>query len=146
MTAAFTDVRQAGIAVQQACTLTGTARASYYRHARPKPPVQGPRPPRRPPSQTLAETERARIRALLASPRYADLAIPQIWARELDEGRYWCSMSTMYRIAHAAGQTRERRRQATHPPRVRPELMAHGPSQVWSWDIERHEAPRTEWR
>ncbi len=27
---------------------------------------------------------------------YADLAVGQIWARELDEGRYLCSMSSMY--------------------------------------------------
>jgi putative transposase len=141
MTGAFTDLRQAGIAVQRACALTGTARASYYRRARPKPPVQGPRLPRKPPSQTLAESERARIRQLLTSPQYADLAIPQVWARELDEGRYWCSMSTMYRIARAAGQAGERRRQATHPPRVRPELVAHGPSQVWSWDITTLKGP-----
>jgi putative transposase len=52
----------------------------------------------------------------------------------------------MYRIARAAGQTRERRAQATHPPRVRPELVAHGPSQVWSWDITALKGPRKgEW-
>ena len=27
-----------------------------------------------------------------------------------------------------------------HPPNVKPELVATGPNQVWSWDIERHEA------
>ncbi|WP_420497617.1 hypothetical protein [Parafrankia soli] len=32
-------------------------------------------------------------------------------------------------------QTRERRAQATHPPRVRPELTATGPDQIWPWDI-----------
>jgi hypothetical protein len=57
----------------------------------------------------------------------------QIWARELDEGRYWCSISTMYRIARAAGQVRERRRVASHPARVRPELLARDLSEVWSW-------------
>jgi len=70
--------------------------------------------------------------ALPGSATYRDLAIPQVWARELDEGRYWCSMSSMYRIARAAGQSRERRAQATHPPRVRPELLARGPNEVWS--------------
>jgi transposase InsO family protein len=29
----------------------------------------------------------------------------------------------------------ERRTQTTHPPLVRPPLVADGPSQVWSWDI-----------
>ena len=78
---------------------------------------------------------------VINSAGYADLSIGQIWARELDEGRYWCSMSSMYRIARAAGQTRERRRQATHPARVKPELVADGPSQVWSWDITKLRGP-----
>jgi transposase InsO family protein len=78
---------------------------------------------------------------MLTSATYRDLAIPQVWARELDEGRYWCSVSTMYRIARAAGQVRERRRLATHPARVRPELLARGPSQVWSWDITALKGP-----
>lgn len=78
---------------------------------------------------------------MLTSPAYRDLAIPQVWARELDEGRYRCSVSTMYRIARAAGQVRERRRVATHPPRVRPELLARGPNQVWSWDITALKGP-----
>jgi hypothetical protein len=64
-----------------------------------------------------------------AADTAADLAIPQV-ACELDRGRYWCSISTMYRIARAAGHTLERRRVATHPPRVRPELAATDPSQV----------------
>jgi transposase InsO family protein len=50
-------------------------------------------------------------------------------------------MSTMYRIARSAGQTRERRRQATHPAKVKPELVAHAPSQVWSWDITKLRGP-----
>jgi putative transposase len=41
----------------------------------------------------------------------------------------------MYRLLRAAGEVRERRRQATHPATVKPELLATGPNQVWSWDI-----------
>src|SRR6202008_1602948 len=104
-----------------------------------KPP--GPWLPRAPPPAALDATEQALVLEVLGSPAYADLAIPQVWARELDEGRYWCSISTMYRIARAAGQVRERRRLATHPVRVRPELVAHGPSEVWSWDITALKGP-----
>lgn len=50
-------------------------------------------------------------------------------------------MSSMYRIAQAAGQTRERRRQAAHPARVKRELVADGPSQAWSWDIAKLRGP-----
>jgi putative transposase len=63
-----------------------------------------------------------------------------VWARLLDDGIYLCSISTMYRLLAIAGENRERRRQRTHPARKRPELIARRPNQVWSWDIERHEA------
>jgi putative transposase len=82
---------------------------------------------------------------VINSEPYRDLSIGQVWARELDEGRYWASMSSMYRIARAAGQTRERRRQATHPARVRPKLIATAPSQVWSWDITKLKGPPRVW-
>jgi putative transposase len=127
--------------VQRGCALTGTSRATHYRRRGGLGPVHGPWLPRTPPPSALTDTERARVLAVLHSPGYADLAIPQVWARELDDGRYHCSLSTMYRIARAAGQVRERRRQATHPPRVRPELVATGPGQVWSWDITALKGP-----
>lgn len=141
MTTVFTDLRESGMSVKRSCELTGIARATHYRRARPQGPVHGPWLPRTPPPGTLSEAERTAVLELLASPDYQDLAIPQVWARELDEGRYHCSVSTMYRIARDAGQVRERRRQATHPPRTRPELAAHGPSQVWSWDITALKGP-----
>jgi transposase InsO family protein len=141
MTSAFTDLRAAQVPVSTACALTGISRATHYRHTSPQGPVHGPWLPRRPPPAALTDAERAGVLDLLANPAYADLAIPQVWTRELDEGRYWCSLSTMYRIARAAGQVCERRRQATHPPRVRPELAARGPSEVWSWDITALKGP-----
>jgi putative transposase len=149
---AFVELAAAQVSIAAACALTGRSRATHYRHARRHAhrsrvgPVHGPRRPRRPPPSTITEDERARVLALLGSETYRDLAIPQVWTRELDEGRYWCSMSSMYRIARAAGQSRERRAQATHPPRVRPELLARGPSEVWSWDITALKGPRKgEW-
>ncbi|MDV6278766.1 DDE-type integrase/transposase/recombinase, partial [Rhodococcus erythropolis] len=47
----------------------------------------------------------------------------------------------MYRIAASAGQNRERRRTAAHPPKAIPELLADGPSQVWTWDITKLRGP-----
>ena len=136
--------------IVESCALTGRSRATHYRHADPAGvalgPLHGPHRRRRMPPSTLTDQERTRVLELLDSETYRDLAIPQVWARELDEGRYWCSESSMYRIARAAGQSRERRAQAAHPPRVRPELVAHGPSQVWSWDITALKGPsKGEW-
>ena len=64
-----------------------------------------------------------------------------MWARLLDDGVYLCSISTMYRLLAVAGESRERRRQRTHPARKRPELIAHHPNQVWGWDITKLQGP-----
>ena len=74
-------------------------------------------------------------------PRFADLAPAEVWAILLDEGTYLGSQSTFYRLLRAAGETRERRRQATHPAAVKPELAAAGPNQVYSWDITKLHGP-----
>ena len=47
--------------------------------------------------------------------RFADLAPNEVWATLLDEGTYLGSVSTFYRVLREAGETRERRAQATHP-------------------------------
>ncbi len=78
---------------------------------------------------------------LLHLPQFVDLAPAQVWAILFDEGRYVASISTMYRVLRAHDEIRERRRQASHPARVRPELVAHGPNQVWSWDITKLRGP-----
>jgi len=143
MTETFDDLRGAGVATRTACTLTGRARASHYRRLRPPPARRPPIPQaeRRAPTQALSPDERAAVLGVLNTVGNADLSIGQVWFRELDEGRYWCSLSSMYRIARAAGQTRERRSQATHPAKVKPELLADAPSQVWSWDITKLRGP-----
>jgi len=67
--------------------------------------------------------------------RFLDQAPASVHATLLDEGRYLASISTMYRLLGDHDELRERRRQATHPPHVKPELVATAPKQCWSWDI-----------
>jgi putative transposase len=59
----------------------------------------------------------------------------------LEQGRYLGSVSTFYRILRADDQVKERRRLARHKPRQRPELVATGPGQVYSWDITKLKGP-----
>jgi putative transposase len=140
--AAFTDLVEV-TSIQRACQLVGRSRATHYRRRQPRP--QRLRRPRVAPPNKLSPAERAAVLVTLNHESFADKSVARVWATMLDEGSYLCSESTMYRILREAGGVRERRRQATHPPRKRPELVATAPGQVWSWDIERHEAPRTEW-
>lgn len=118
---------------REASQLLGASRASFYR--RQKPPVYGPRLPRPLPHNRLDDTEITRVRTILNAPENCEFAPAQIWARLLDSGIYICSIATMYRILRAAGETRERRRQRTHPAKKKPELLASKPLEVWSWDI-----------
>lgn len=69
---------------------------------------------------------------MLHSDRFVDLAPAEVWATPLDEGVYLASISTFYRLLRRAGELRERRRQATHPATVKPELVATTPNQVYS--------------
>lgn len=93
------------------------------------------------PANALTVSERERVLALLRDPSFVDKSPAQVWARLLDDGIYLCSQSTKYRILLAAGESRERRRQATHPPKVKPELVAHAPGQVHSWEITKLRGP-----
>ena len=128
------------IGVVWACLLVGLSRATHHRVLNPQPRFIGPLPKPQHPAE-LDETERAAIITLLTSEEYAEMSVHQVWARELDEGRYWGSPRTMYRVLADAKLGGERRRQATHPPRVIPELIAHAPMVAWSWDITKMRGP-----
>jgi putative transposase len=132
------------IGVRAACDAVGTAQAGYYRRHRqcPLPERPAPVPHRdRPQPRALAQQEQQAILDVLHSDRFVDLAPAEVWATLLDEGVYLGSISTFYRLLRRADETGERRRQATHPATVKPELVATAPNQVWSWDITKLRGP-----
>ena len=102
----------------------------------------GPPKPRATPPNALSAPERAAVLEVLHGDRFIDRAPAQVWATLLDEGTYLASESTMYRLLRADGEVRERRRQASHPPRTVPELVANGPNEVWSYDATALRGPR----
>ena len=118
--------------MKKACELTGKSRATVYRRRRGTRSGCRERPA---PPNALSAGERTELLALLDNPRFADKAPRQVWAVLIDEGAYLASVSTMYRLLREAGQVRERRAQAAHPARTKPELIAGAPNEVWSWDI-----------
>ena len=132
------------IGVRDACDAVGVPRASYYRRHRQSPPPQRPTPIAhrdRPQPRALSQAEQQEILDELHSARFVDMSATEVWATLLDEGRYLGSISTFYRLLRKADEVRERRRQATHPPTVKPELVASAPNAVWSWDITKLRGP-----
>jgi putative transposase len=47
----------------------------------------------------------------------------------------------MYRVLDSAHEVKERRNQVRRPHYLKPELLATGPNQVWSWDITKLMGP-----
>ena len=127
----------ARIGVSAACQALGVPRCSLYRAQQPKSEPK----PRPTPERALKPEEKEQVLQVLNSERFQDCAPREVYATLLDEGEYLCSLSTMYRILKERKQVRERRNQLRHPSYTKPELLATGPNQLWSWDLTKLRGP-----
>ena len=128
-----------------ACRSLGTTRGELRRQRLRalRAAIIGPPVPRQPRSSPLAlsEAERQSVLDTLGSERFADTAPASVHATLLDEGHYLGSVRTMYRLLKARSGCAERRNQRRHSAYAKPELLATGPNQVWSWDITKLKGP-----
>jgi putative transposase len=122
--------------IRQACDALGLSRATYYRRLQPRPVRK-----RQQPARALNEQERTQVLDTLNSERFVDQSPAQVSATLIEEGKYLCSLRTMYRVLAAHHQTRERRNLLRHPRYTKPELLATGPNELWSWDITKLKGP-----
>ena len=130
------------VSVTQACQVMGVPRSALYRsRQRARPAEQPAVTSRSTPSRAMSEAEKAEVYALLNSERFQDCAPREVYATLLDEGQYHCSWRTMYRLLGEHDEVRERRNQLRHPVYARPELLATGSNQLWSWDITKLRGP-----
>jgi len=122
------------IGVKRACQVLGVVRSRLYRRRQEKmtEPGNSSSPSLSP--RALSPGEKATVREVLNSSRFQDQPPREVYATLLDEGQYLCSWRTMYRILHENEEVRERRDQLRHPTYTKPELLATGPNQLWSWD------------
>jgi len=138
------------VPVTVVCDVLAVSRSRYYRYQQQSErttvevPVEKPTRKRHP--RALSQAEETTVRDLLNSDRFQDLSPYEVYGTLLDEeGRYLCSVRTMYRLLKKYGETTPRGRQRAPGHYRKPELLATGPNQVWSWDITRLKGPRT-WR
>ena len=126
------------------CGALGVSPATYYRAQQNA--VVGEvavTSPRTTPARALPPAARQQVLDVLHAPRFIDLAPAQVYATLLDEGMYYCSERTMYRVLAAQQEVRDRRAQRRHPRYTAPELLATAPNQLWSWDITKLKGPTT---
>jgi putative transposase len=121
--------------ITTACQALAVPRSWYYRQKAAVGLTQEKPEPRPTPKQALSEAEKARMRTVLNSEQFVDQSPREVYATLLDEGVYHCHWRTMYRILSEHDEVRERRNQRQHPLSTRPQLVACGPNELWSWDI-----------
>jgi putative transposase len=126
-----------------ACEALQMPRATFYRHQNANSnPLQQRIALRPQPPQALDAEERQAVIEILHCERFLDDTPYQIYATLLDEGQYYCSIRTMYRIlTEQHGSVIERRKHVQRPPYAKPELLATAPNEVWSWDITKLKGP-----
>jgi putative transposase len=129
------------IGTSGACRVLGKSRATLHRQRNPELAAEPAERKEFHHPAELTPAEKERILQALDSPRFADKAVAQAYTILLDEGIYLCSQATMHRLLRERGQSGERRAQAVHPARKKPELLATRPEEVWSWDITKLKGP-----
>lgn len=110
MDEAFTAVEHE-LGTTAARRLAGRSRAAHYR--RPTPPSARRLRVAQVQPSALTTEEREAVLALMNSPEYAELPPAQIWARELDTGRYHCSFP---RCTGSCASAASRANDAARPP------------------------------
>lgn len=95
----------------------------------------GPLSTCRVPGRALSLAERQAVLDALHSDRFADRSPAEVYATLLDEGVYYGSIRTFYRVLETEGESHERRRGHERRNYARPELLATRPNELWSWDI-----------
>jgi len=90
--------------MSRACSALALPRATGYRHLRS--PQRRPCRPRRPNPRRLSQAEKTAVLALLDSERFIDQSPRAVYATLLAEGRFLCSIRTMYRLLRERGTAR----------------------------------------
>jgi transposase InsO family protein len=132
------EAAAAGARRARACAALGLSLRTVQRWTRDGGVSEDRRPhaERSTPPNALSEAERAAVREVCNSPEHASLPPSQIVPRLADQGIYIASESTFYRVLHDDdAQHRRGRAKAPRAPTPPPSHTAHGPCQVWCWDI-----------
>ncbi|RAJ93633.1 integrase-like protein [Aliidiomarina maris] len=132
------EANQAGARLRLACDEVGISLRTYKRWYRGGKVTADKRPEaiRPEPMNKLSEYEQQVILDVCNESRFASLPPTQIVPALLDDGLYYGSESTYYRLLKQHGQLQHRGRSLAPRVAKAPETFtANGPRQVFCWDI-----------
>lgn len=87
------------------------------------------------PANKFTDEERREVLDVVNSPEFRNLPPTQIVPRLADRGKYIGSESTLYRILRDEELLAHRGRAAAPERRAPIPKRAHGPNEIWTWDI-----------
>jgi len=87
------------------------------------------------PKNALSEQEKQQVLQVANRPENRELSPKQIVPKLAEKGKYIASEPSFYRILREADQLAHRQRSSPPQKRTKPRLVAHGPNEVWTWDI-----------
>jgi putative transposase len=130
------------LSVVEACEAAGVSPSAVFRR-RSIAKSGGVVTPKRPtPKCKMTDAEEQVVLDLLHSERFRDQTPYVAYYTLMEEGKFICSVRTMYRLLGKHAETVERRRLARHPKRETPRLSAARPNAVWCWDISKIKGPK----
>ena len=124
-----------GARQRKACEVMGLHVRTVQRWRTPGGEEDKRKGPRRRPANSLTEQERQEVLAVANSKEYRDSSPQQIVPTLAERGEYVASESSFYRILRQEKQLAHRQRSKPALKRTKPRLVAHGPNEVWTWDI-----------
>lgn len=130
------EARNSGARQFKACATVGISAKTYQRWKHPNHMEDKRLQAQKTPENRLSDLERQRILKVVNAPENAHLPPSQIVPKLADQGIYLASESTFYRILKEAKQNAHRQRSKPRKPAQKPQAFtAHGPNQLYSWDI-----------
>ncbi len=102
------------IGIKPACKALSLSRSGFYRD-QAHPSAYGRSKRGRSHPRSLAPKEQEKVLEALHSERFVDQAPQAVYATLLDEGQYFCSIRTLYRLLGKNKEIKERRSQLRHP-------------------------------
>jgi len=129
------EATAAGARQSKACETVGLSTRTVQRWQRQDGGQDQRKGPNQRPQNALSDVERAKVLKTANQPEYRDLSPRQIVPKLAEKGEYLASESTFYRLLAQQGLLTHRQRSAAPHKRAKPRLVAHGPNEVWTWDI-----------
>ena len=129
------EATSSGARLAKACDVLGISARTVQRWRKQDGGADQRRGPSHQPQKAFSEQERQKVLKTVNSPELRNLSPKQIVPTLAANDEYIGSEATIYRILRQEDQLTHHQLSRHAQKRTKPMLVAHGPNEVWTWDI-----------